>query len=120
MRIAVFFIAIGLGLSATSAHAAEKAWYGFHIKPETSGFPLNPVVESVVIDKIKPGSPAAAKQIAVGDEILEADGKPVPGARALQLLPLVNKRAGDVLHLRLRRPDGRDYSVTVRGIPKPD
>lgn len=120
MKKRALILVLLVGAFAASASAAERAWYGFHIKPETAGFPLNPIVRSVTIDKIKPGSPAAAQKIAVGDEIVEADGKTVPGARALQLLPVVNKRPGDSLHLRLRRATGEDYSVVVQGIRKPD
>jgi C-terminal processing protease CtpA/Prc len=120
MRTFVITVAVMIAAAVTSASAAEKAWYGFHIKPETAGFPLNPVVTSVVIDKIKPNSPAAAQKMQVGDEIIEADGKPVPGTRALKLVALLSKQPGEVLRLRLKRADGDDYSVSVRGIKKPD
>jgi len=117
-----FTILIGLSVALwlTPASAAERAWYGFHIKPNTSGFPLNPVVTSVVIDKIKSNSPADAQNMHVGDEIIEAEGKTVPGARALQLISLLTKQPGDWLHLRLRRPDGASYAVLIQGIKKPD
>ena len=112
-------VGILLAVSLATAGAAERAWYGFHIKPETAGFPLNPIVKSVVIDKVRMNSPASAQQIRVGDEIIEAEGKIVPGTRALQLIFLLNKEPGSVLHLRLRRTDGERYTVVVQGIKKP-
>ena len=81
VRELVIAAVLFLGVSLASATAAEKAWFGFHIKPETTGFPLNPIVRSVVIDKVKPHSAAEALDIRIGDEIMEAEGKPVPGTR---------------------------------------
>ncbi len=112
-------VGILFAVSLASASAAERAWYGFHIKPETAGFPLNPIVKSVVIDKVKVNSPASAQHIRVGDEIIEADGRIVRGARAMQLIFLLNKEPGNVLHLRLKRADGESYTVVVQGIKKP-
>lgn len=106
-------------VAAAPAQAAEKAWYGFHIKPETTGFPLNPVVVAVVIDKVAPDSPATSQNIRVGDEIVEAEGQAVPGGRALSLLVLLSKPIGATLHLRLKRPNGEAYSAAVIGIRKP-
>ena len=120
MRQLVLILGLsGLLSTGAAATAAEKAWYGFHIKPETAGFPLNPVVRSVVIDKIKRGSPADDQDMRVGDEIIEAEGKIVPGARALPLMSILNKKPGELLRLRLKRPDGEIYAVTIRGIKKP-
>src|ERR1700682_4925415 len=110
--IALLFVA------SLATARGERAWYGFHVKPETSGFPLNPIVDSVKIDDIKRGSVAETKKIRIGDEILEAEGRTIPGARALSLLFLLKKQPGDWLHLRLRRPDGANYSVAIQGIKK--
>ena len=113
-------VGILLAVSLATAGAAERAWYGFHIKPESAGFPLNPIVKSVVIDKVRLNSPAAAQDSRVGDEIIEAEGKVVPGTRAIQLYFLLSKEPGNVLHLRLKRADGESYTAAVRGINKPD
>jgi S1-C subfamily serine protease len=119
MTLRLLFVSALLVLCNASAVAAEKAWYGFHIDPKTEGFPLNPVVRSVMIDKIKAGSPADAQKMRVGDEIIEAEGRVVPGTRALQLINLLNKKPGERLRLRLRRPSGERYDVTIIGIKKP-
>jgi S1-C subfamily serine protease len=112
-------VGILLAVSLATASAAERAWYGFHIKPETAGFPLNPIVKSVVIDRVGLNSPASAQHIRVGDEIVEAEGNIVPGTRAIQLIFLLNKEPGNVLHLRLKRADGERYTAVVQGIKKP-
>ena len=112
-------VGILIAASLATASAADRAWYGFHIKPETAGFALNPIVKSVVIDKVKENSPASAQHIRVGDEIIEADGNIVPGNRAIRLIFLLNKEPGNMLHLRLKRADGEKYTVVVQGIKKP-
>ncbi len=118
MRLALLAF---LSLAAvTSAAAAEKAWYGFHIKPQFEGFPLNPIVRSVTIDRVRPNSPATAHRIRVGDEILEAEGRVVPGSRALAWIFLRYKQPGDSLRLRLKRRNGESYTAVVQGIKEPD
>ncbi len=119
MRKLGIIAGILLAVSLATASAADRAWYGFHIKPATAGFPLNPIVKSVVIDKVRVNSPASAQHIQVGDEIIEAEGKIIPGARALQLIFLVKREPGTVLHLQLKRADGQRYTAVVRGIKKP-
>jgi hypothetical protein len=54
-----------------------------------------------------------------GDEIVETQGKIVPGARALQLRPIMSKQVGEVLHPRLRRTSGETYNALLTGIKKP-
>src|SRR4051812_34315607 len=107
-------VAFALVASVLHCAAADKAWYGFHIKPVTAGFPLNPLVCSVVIDKVKPNSPASEHDMRIGDEIIEAEGKRVPGARALQFVPLLSRHPGEWLHLRLKREGGEEYSAVVQ------
>jgi S1-C subfamily serine protease len=104
----------------TAVHAAqEKAWYGFKLDVNRSGFVLNPTVVSVVVREVVPNSPAAAQHISVGDEIIEAEGKPVPGNKALQLRPLMTKSPGDTLHLRFKRKDGDTYAVAITAVKRP-
>ncbi|MDQ6861335.1 MAG: PDZ domain-containing protein [Verrucomicrobiota bacterium] len=113
---ATFSIFVAL---AASTVAAEKAWYGFHIKPKTSGFPLNPIVDSVTIDMIAPNSPASTHGIQVGDEIIEAEGTKIAGTRGLALISLVKKQPGETLRLVLRHNGGETYRVSIVGIKKP-
>lgn len=105
--------------SIATVHGGEKAWFGFAVRVETAGFPLNPTVRSVLIGKVAPNSPASAQHIEVGDEIMEAEGHAVPGGRALQLRPLLMRQVGDVLHLRLKRANGELYPAVLTGIAKP-
>lgn len=119
MRNLAFILLFLACLCPATTKAVEKAWYGFHIKPALEGFALNPVVKSVVIDKVKANSPASAQNIRVGDEIIEAEGIKVPGTRALQFVPILRKQPGDTLNLRLKTQQGRTYSVLVQAIQRP-
>lgn len=119
MKRILIALATTVALLFTADAAPEKGWFGFHIDVKTAGFVLNPTVASVTILDIAPNSPAAGQHINAGDEIVEAEGKPVPGARALQLKPLLTKSPGEVLHLRLKRKDGEVYSVTLTAAKKP-
>ena len=98
--------------------AAEKGWFGFGLKVEGSGF-LSLIVHSVTVESIAPHSPASEKSIAVGDEIIQVEETTVPGRRAWELKPLLQKQVGDTIHLRLKRPAGETYSVTLTAAKAP-
>jgi serine protease Do len=62
--------------------------------------------EAVVIGAVQPKSPAAAAGLKVGDEIVEADGRPV--VRLVQLKHVIGaKYAGDVVKLAVKRGEDR-------------
>ncbi|MEY2519526.1 MAG: hypothetical protein QOF24_1285 [Verrucomicrobiota bacterium] len=92
--------------------AAEKGWFGFGLKVEGSGF-LSLTVHSVTVESIAPHSPASEQSIAVGDQIIQVEETTIPGRRAWELKPLLQKQVGDIIHLRLKRPNGETYSVTL-------
>ena len=106
-------------MAAGSEAAEEKGWFGFKLAVETSGFALNPTVKVAKVKSVTPESPAAAQQISVGDEIIEAEGLPVPGGRALKLRPIMKKSPGETIHLRLKRANGETYSARVTAIKRP-
>ena len=103
----------------SSLVAAEKGWFGFGLKVEGSGF-LSFTVKSVTVESIAPHSPASEQSIAVGDEIIQIDETTVPGRRAWELKPLLQKQVGDKIHLRLKRPSGETYSVTLTAVKRRD
>ena len=101
------------------ASAAEKGWFGFVLGVKGSGL-FNPTVHSVVVQAITPSTPAAGQKIAIGDEIVEVEGVSVPGRKANELKPLIEKKVGEVVHLRLKRANGENYSVTMTAVKRPD
>jgi C-terminal processing protease CtpA/Prc len=106
-------------LSPAVAEAEEKGWFGFALAVKGSGL-INPTIKSVVIHSVSSGSPAAAQHITVGDEVIEIEGTPVPGHKANELKPLIEKRLGETLHLRLKRVRGENYSATMIAVRRPD
>ncbi len=117
------FLALALAFSAVftqPAGAAEqgRATYGFKVKVDAASLSLNPVIAAVIVDQVKPGSPAAAAGIVAGDEILQAEGREVPGARADDVKPLMRRNVGDPLVLKLRRADGSVYEAHMIGVAR--
>jgi len=102
----------------SSLMAAEKGWFGFGLKVEGSGF-LSLTVHSVTVESIAPHSPASEQSISVGDEIIQVEEMTVPGRRAWELKPLLQKQVGETIHLRLKRQTGETYSVTLTAAKAP-
>ncbi len=92
--------------------------FGFSIDVDGEGFFLNPTLKSVTIKSVVPGRPAFDAGIKAGDQVLQVEGKPVAGAKARDLEPHMKKNVGEKLNLRLRRPSGEVYSVTLVAAPK--
>ena len=100
------------------ARAGEKGWFGFSTAIRLSGlFP--PRIASVTVEGVEPKSPAAEKSIAVGDEIIQVENTDVPGQKASELKPLMQKQVGEVLHLKLKRAKGETYSVSLVAAKRP-
>ena len=92
--------------------------FGFAIDVDGEGFFLNPTLKTVTIKSVVPGRPAATAGIKPGDQIVEVEGKPVLGAKARELQPLMKKNVGETLALRLRKPSGDLYVVSLVAAPK--
>ena len=103
---------------ASSLMAAEKGWFGFAAKVSADGI-FNPTVTSVKVSSIEAHSPAAEQSVAVGDEIIQIEATEVPGHKASELKPLMQKAVGETIHLRLKRPAGQIYSVTLIAVKRP-
>ena len=111
--------ALLLGLLAAGAHAEEHGYFGFALDLETKGFVLAPTVTDLSVDKVMPGTPAERAGIRAGDRILEVEGKPVVGAKALDLKSRATRLPGQTLHLTLRHADGQVYKAAMVAIPHP-
>jgi C-terminal processing protease CtpA/Prc len=106
--------------AARAADAPPVGYYGIGISVKTDGgMPWNPKLQSVTISRVAPASPAAQKGVAVGDQVIAADGLTIAGRKARELEPVMHKTVGQSLRLALKRPDGRAYEVTLVAIAKP-
>lgn len=85
-------------LASAAAHAAPGR-FGFGVEAETSGL-FSPVLQSLTISKVTPGSPAAAAGLRAGDRVVDVEGQVVKGAAARPLAARMdNVSVGQ--HLRL-------------------
>jgi C-terminal processing protease CtpA/Prc len=98
--------------------AGEKGWFGFELNIAGESF-FSLTVRSVTVASITPQSPAAAQAIAAGDEIIQVEQTTVSGRKAWELKPLLQKQVGESLHLKLKRPTGETYSVTLIAAKRP-
>ena len=107
-------------LRAAAADAPPAGYYGIGISVKTDGgMPWNPKLQSVTISRVAPASPAAQKGVAVGDQVIAADGLTIAGRKARELEPVMRKTVGQSLRLALKRPDGKAYEVTLVAVVKP-
>lgn len=110
--------ALLLLLTSTLALAASPGVFGMSLTVKAGGWFLNPTIESLTVDAVTPGSPAAQAHLAAGDEVIELDGHPVAGAKANDLKPLLHKTVGERLSLRLKRKSGEVYLAILVAVQK--
>lgn len=113
----LFFLLLFAALGAASAET--EGWYGIEVEADGKGRFWNPVVNTVTIKGIAPGSPAADSRIAVGDMIIEVEGLTVAGQRAGKLSPHFEKPPGSELHLGLLTLEGEEYEVVLISAERP-
>jgi C-terminal processing protease CtpA/Prc len=112
-------LALALTFVWTSvATAGEKGFFGLGLKVAGEGF-FNPTVKSITVESVTPHWPAAEQGVAVGDEIIQVENTEVPGHKASELKPLMQKQVGETIRLRLKRPTGEIYSVTLTAAKAP-
>lgn len=108
---------VSLFLVATVASAA-KGHLGFAVEVATSGFFLNPTLETVTIAKVTPGSPSARAGLRVGDTVLDVDGAAVRGTPARPLgAKLQSVVAGQHVRMTVRHADGRTATLDLVAAP---
>ena len=114
--VAVLLLVASTGM----VHAEDHGYFGFALKVVTKGFFLAPTVSDLTIDKVMPGTPAERAGIRPGDRIVEVEGKPVAGTKALDLKSSATRMPGQTLHLTLRHPDGQVYKAAMVAVPHPE
>ena len=115
-------VVLALGLASMAGVAAgdePRGVLGISIEVDGEGFFLNPTLKTVTIVAVTPASPAASAGIAVKDQILEADGHRVAGAKGRDLEPLLKKAVGQSLRLVLKRPNGEEYAAVLVAAARP-
>jgi C-terminal processing protease CtpA/Prc len=114
----VFAVLLGSPIAVQAQAEPKPGTFGFAIDIDGEGFFLNPTLKTVTIKSVVSGRPAATAGIKSGDQVVEVEGKQVSGAKARELQPLMKKNAGETLALRLRKPSGEFYAVSLVAAPK--
>jgi len=106
-------LTLALLWASLPAGAEAPAAKGLGFQIETEGFFANPLLKRVLVQQVGADLPPAAQVIAVGDEVIEVEGRAIVGARARAMKSLMDVPAGTPLRLRLKRPGGEIYSTTL-------
>ncbi|HEU5294250.1 MAG TPA: PDZ domain-containing protein [Burkholderiaceae bacterium] len=91
----------------------DRGRLGFTVYVEVDGSYTKPILKSVWVQEIEPGSPAEASGLKVEDVILQAQGKPLAGANAREVVAMVQVPPGEKLRLLVRGTDGAQRHVTI-------
>jgi C-terminal processing protease CtpA/Prc len=86
---------------------------GFTVYVNVDGSYAKPVLKSVHVQEIEPGSPAEVGGLQVDDEIVQVEGKPLVGANAREVAAMVQVPPGERLRLVVRSRDGSERHVTI-------
>lgn len=113
-----FVLPAVLILASGAALAAERGVFGFSLKIDSEGFFLNPTLRSLHIEKVKPRAPAEKAGLKAGDEVLEVEGRVVPGAKGLDIKALAEKDVGQPLTLKVKHAGGEVVTVTMVPVAK--
>jgi C-terminal processing protease CtpA/Prc len=108
-------IACALLLLAQHPASAEfrRGRLGFTVYVNVDGSYAKPVLKSVHVQEIEPGSPAEVGGLQVDDEIVQVQGKPLVGANAREVAAMVQVPPGERLRLVVRGRDGSERRVTI-------
>ena len=104
---------------APMAFAADKGYFGFAISVDAEGFSFNPMLKTVSIDKVTPGSPAEAAGLTKGDQFIEVEGRAVAGAKADDIKPFLSKNIGETVTVKIKKVSGQIVVVTLIAAKKP-
>lgn len=115
--LAMLLSAIAIAVPARARQI--RGTLGFTVEVEADGSFWKPILLSVRVTRVHPGSPAEASGLQASDEITEVQGKRIPGANAREIAALLEVRPGQSLHLQVRRAGGAVQSlVIVAGTPR--
>ncbi len=74
---------------------------------------FSPEIVEFKIDDVQAGSPADKAGVKVGQLVIELDGCEIPGCKASKAKKLMNKEAGELLPLLVRKVDGSEVLLTI-------
>ena len=112
-RLIAAVLALLLSLPPPSHAEVRRGRLGFTVYVEVDGSYAKPVLKSVHVQEIEPGSPAEVGGLQVDDEIVQVEDKPLAGANAREVAAMVQVPPGERLRLVVRGRDGAERRVTL-------
>lgn len=106
-------VALWLLVQPAAALDPGRGRLGFTVFVEVDGSYAKPILKSVRVQEIEPGSPAERGGLQVDDLIVQAQGKPLAGANAREVAAMVQVPPGETLQLLVRRSDGAQRRVKI-------
>jgi len=107
--------------AAGGGRAVVRPWLGARTQSVTSDLARSlglPLPQGALVADVWPNGPAARAGLRQGDVILQADGRPIVDAAALNYA-IQTRRPGESIPLQIRRGDGREQTVTLRAEAAP-
>ena len=112
--LALLWVVAALLFAQASARAEfRRGRLGFTVYVQVDGSYAKPVLKSVHVQEIEPGSPAEAGGLRVDDQIVQVQGQSLAGATARDVAAMVQVPPGERLRLVVRGTDGAERSVTI-------
>lgn len=102
-----------LALPQPASSEVRRGRLGFTVYVQVDGSYAKPILKSVHVQEIEPGSPAERGGLKVDDEIVEVQGQPLVGANARDVAAMVQVPPGERLRLVVRGGDGAERRVTI-------
>ena len=102
-------------------HAVVRPWLGARIQTVNAEMARSLGLDrpqGALIADLYPGGPAARAGLRQGDVVLQAEGRPVADAAALNYA-IQTRRPGESIPLVVRRADGREQAATLRAEAPP-
>jgi len=100
-------------LAQPAAADAPRGRLGFTVYVEVDGSYVTPILKSVRVQEIEPGSPAEAGGLKVEDRIVQVQGRPLAGANAREVAAMVQVPPGERLRLVVLGTNGAQRHVTI-------
>jgi C-terminal processing protease CtpA/Prc len=115
MAVPTLAVACSLTMLAQQPASAEfrRGRLGFTVYVAVDGSYAKPILKSVHVQEIEPGSPAEVGGLKVDDEIVRVQGQPLVGANARDVAAIVQVPPGERLRLVVRGSDGAERHVTI-------
>ena len=105
-------IAMLLTVFSICSYADEHGEKGFKMEVNISGF-FSPKVTKATISSVVQNSSAQQQGLQIGHQIVAIDDCQIPGCSASKAKKSLQKNVGEIVILKMLKPDGEIYQAKV-------